>query len=1198
MNYSPFEEHDNEKPWLASEASGPDEDLVLEPPAGCTMEPEVVPARTNKYLREYQREGVRFLWKRFCLGEGGILGDDMGLGKTIQVIALITAILRKTGTKTDLKKLRKIVKGEIKSNLVLIICPSSVLYNWDEELNTWGHFVVKIFHRQERETTLQMARAGRCEVVITTFDTAREYIDDVNLVDWDLVVVDECHKIKEPSAKITIALKSLRCKVRLGLTGTALQNKYDELWCLLDWANPGCLGSLKHFQHEFSQPMTKGFRLDATKGDLATARERQKRLNCIKNPWIIRRTKDKTISHQLPKKTDQVVFCALSKFQCSVLEAVLAHPDMQLVLSAWERCTCGKKTSRSRCCYKNVQGTRGAKPQALLFQFMHIFLKAANHVALLIPSATASHQQAELGREICQLAFKNHPEFLEPDRRNKFLALSDPIYSGKMQVLAALLEVLEEERAKVLLFSYSTTLLNVLEAFVTSKGYQYRRVDGTTKTSSRTQLVNEFNKTSSIFLFLISTKAGGLGLNITGANVVIIFDPNWNPSHDLQAQDRAYRIGQTRDVRVFRLVSAGCIEEIVYLRQIYKQQMAASSLDGENARRYFLAVQGDSRRRGELFGVKNMFRIRPGGRCLTMDIEKRNRDVENKVKGRSGLNLGIEEFGLREEKREDREVKDEDPYNIGLDQELTIEGVLAGAGVVHTHANKEVVGGSRAEDHMSRCAQNDVALQDDRGIELMPADECNQLKATQAFVEDDEIGEDDDNSYIEEDELGRDLYQPGNMEKIVETDRFKVCYGNTPPEILEEHFEQMATFFNMNQSKLVEKIQSLDFSGKIDLMKRFYSEVPKSESILKSALYDFEQDRREKMLRKISYQNVSLQIETGQTKAKKRGIKSVNGHNFFNISAKSKNETKNKSRKLEKKDELFSDEDDEILDTLVDDAVRNNTGGSKSGSNLTKLQDKGREVYLVIPPKVQEPKTSTILDLSFSDDDEDILNAIEPVKDKEKAVSKKWKDATEVVLNNPTCIIKEEKGSRLLKTSEDALGDKFKKLGSQIKNNKTNIHIKKEVIDHQIENSVVPEKEAPVMKKIPTKPAPVGIFYKRRKDEDIEENKSLSIDDIFDSPSSSINREKSYTKDTSHYTTNKLYKSNDSCRTKSDKTTTEKNRIENVKPTNDISPAMETIDDIFGDSSYKPITFRKKLVKPSKRIETSPVLETLDDIFS
>ena len=366
-------------------------------PALDSLPPSQVHGKLNYFFRAYQREGVRFLWDRVGRGGGGILCDDMLLGKTVHVISFLSALFEKEGGGEDKRRIRELRISDRKVQPVLVICPSSVLCNWEEELNTWGHFSVVRFHKGDKEEALRMARKGSIEVVMTTFDTARQHKEELDMVDWRVMVVDECHKIKEISSGITRALKAFSCKIRIGLTGTALQNKYEELWCLLDWANPGCLGSAKHFQTEFTSPMTKGFRLDATKAELAAARKSQAKLNTLKQSWMIRRTKDGVISDQLPKKIDQVVFCGLSKFQMSVFNFLLSHPNTKLVLTAWERCTCGKKLPRSSCCYRKS----GPQPQALLFQLMHIFLKVANRAALLLPKSTNSVDQARLGEEIC-----------------------------------------------------------------------------------------------------------------------------------------------------------------------------------------------------------------------------------------------------------------------------------------------------------------------------------------------------------------------------------------------------------------------------------------------------------------------------------------------------------------------------------------------------------------------------------------------------------------------------------------------------------------------------------------------------------------------------------------------------------------------------------------------------------------------------
>ena len=614
--------------------------------------------RLNSLLREYQREGVSFMWERLGRGAGGILCDDMGLGKTVQVIALLSAVFGKNGERRDRERIRDLKLDDRTVEPALVICPSSLLSNWAAELDRWGYFCHLKYHGQHRAATFTQARHGRVEIVLTSFSTAREFYRELNTVRWQLVVVDECHKIKEKNSAITVALKSLSCLRRVGLTGTALQNNYEELWCLLDWANPGCLGSLEHFKSEFSLPMVRGFRQDATSDELDIARKKQEKFNALRQHWMIRRTKASEIGDQLPSKFDHVIFCGLSDFQQEVFKFLLALPEIKALLTAYESCHCGKKRPRHLCCDKPHQTASSASsPRAMLLQTIQVFLKAANHAALLLPDNTNSLVQAELGEEICRGVLQKFPELKE----SNFLSLSNPRYSGKMDVLTGLLAHLESEEAKVLLFSYSTSVLNIIETFVQSKGYSYCRLDGSTRVGARQEMVNNFNQDQGLFLFLLSTKAGGLGLNITGANTVIIFDPNWNPSHDMQAQDRAYRLGQTRDVKVFRLISAGCIEEVVYLRQLYKQQLAANTVDGSTAKRFFKAVHGDKKRQGELFGIRNLLRVTSSINRLTEDIEQRYKDIEEKILRRSKVSISVKNFELS--------ALIEDPFGIEEDLE-------------------------------------------------------------------------------------------------------------------------------------------------------------------------------------------------------------------------------------------------------------------------------------------------------------------------------------------------------------------------------------------------------------------------------------------------------------------------------------------------------------------------------------------------
>ncbi|KAF6737059.1 DNA excision repair protein ERCC-6-like 2 [Oryzias melastigma] len=591
-----------------------------------------VPYTINRYLRDYQREGIKFIYNNYIRSSGCILGDDMGLGKTVQVIGFLAAVLHKTGTWEDVENNRPLFlqsqmpsKESNPNKVFLIVAPLSVLYNWKDELDTWGYFQCVVVHGLRKEVELARISNGRIEIALTTYETLRLCLDQFNMVNWSAVVVDEAHKIKNPNSQITQAMKGLRCKVRIGLTGTILQNNLEELWCVMDWAVPGCLGHLGHFKNKFSDPVEQGQRHSATKRTLATGRKTVKALVKKISPWFFRRTKA-LIREQLPKKDDRVVYCSLTDFQQTVYQAVLDTEDVTLLLRSSEKCDCQSGRTRRSCCYK--KNSEGAHIAELYFSYLAILRKTANHTALLQFTPGTSKKQEKYVSSICAKVFQNFPDFVQRCKNEAFEALSDPAYSGKMKVLQKLLKYYLQKRSKILIFSLSTKLLTVLESYCKAEGMDYSRLDGTTKSKERVQIVKDFNSSSHINLCLVSTMAGGLGLNFVGANVVVLFDPTWNPANDLQAIDRAYRIGQCRDVTVLRLISLGTVEEIIYLRQVYKQQLQCSVVGKQSARRYFEAVQGNSVYKGELFGIKNLFRLQTQGTCLTRRILEREGLVE------------------------------------------------------------------------------------------------------------------------------------------------------------------------------------------------------------------------------------------------------------------------------------------------------------------------------------------------------------------------------------------------------------------------------------------------------------------------------------------------------------------------------------------------------------------------------------------
>ncbi|XP_061482442.1 DNA excision repair protein ERCC-6-like 2 isoform X9 [Rhineura floridana] len=397
-----------------------------------------IPYTINRYLRDYQREGAQFLYRHYVYSSGCILGDDMGLGKTVQVISFLAAVLHKKGTRADIENnmpefLRRTMKKEMPSvpkTTFLIVAPLSVLYNWKDELDTWGYFKVIILHGNRKDYELSRIKQGKCEIALTTYETLRLCLEELNSLAWSAVIVDEVHRIKNPKAQITQTMKALRCKVRLGLTGTILQNNMKELWCVMDWAVPGLLGSEAHFKKEFSDPVEHGQRHTATKRELATGRKAMQRLTQKMSGYFLRRTKA-LINDQLPKKEDRMVYCSLTEFQRAVYKAVLETEDVHLVLRAREPCSCNSGHKRKNCCFKT--NAHGETMQALYFSYLTVLRKIANHAALLQTDNTSKQQEAHITK-VCSQVFSKFPDFVKLSKDAAFETISDPKYSGKMKL--------------------------------------------------------------------------------------------------------------------------------------------------------------------------------------------------------------------------------------------------------------------------------------------------------------------------------------------------------------------------------------------------------------------------------------------------------------------------------------------------------------------------------------------------------------------------------------------------------------------------------------------------------------------------------------------------------------------------------------------------------------------------------------------
>ncbi|ROW08143.1 hypothetical protein VPNG_06886 [Cytospora leucostoma] len=719
----------------------PYKDIVLDTSAGR------IPASIAQYLRDYQVEGAKFLHYHFVYQTGCILGDDMGLGKTIQVIAFLTAAFGKTGDRRDGKRLQKMTRYKTRwYPRILVICVGSLIENWKNELSRWGWWKVEVYHGSGKDDVLKAARGGTLEIMITTYDTYRHDEEKVNLVDWDAVIADECHKIKERRSQITVAMDSVNALCRIGLTGTAIQNKYEELWTLLNWTQPGHFGSLYEWDQRIAKPLTRGQSHDATLKELSRARKIAKQLVQNVLPEFFLRRMKSLIAHQLPKKSDRVVFCPLTESQRQAYQNLLDNQEARLIRESVEICDCGTLNSNGKpkkqgwCCGERLPD--GRPWQALVFPTIMALQNISNHLTLLLPKDDAPKEKREAALERLSKCVPNWKTLY--NNRNSLELLADPRYCGKWQILKKLLSFWHGNGDKVLIFSHSVRLLRILNhLFRSTTTYTVSYLDGELSYSDRQKEVDNFNSDSNRFIFLISTKAGGVGLNITSANKVVVFDPHWNPSYDLQAQDRAYRIGQVRDVEVFRLVSAGTIEEIVYARQIYKQQQANIGYNASNERRYFKGVQQDPERKGEIFGLQNLFSFhanqvilrdivnktniaeaRAGVHLVDIDLSKAEEDefsqVKNEDTGDDEDDGGISQLAeiIKSENPEELTRQNKEPTKDAL------QAILASAGVEYTHENSEVIGTSKVEAQLSRRAElaEDMVLDDPEGQSALFAD--------------------------------------------------------------------------------------------------------------------------------------------------------------------------------------------------------------------------------------------------------------------------------------------------------------------------------------------------------------------------------------------------------------------------------------------------------------------------------------------
>ncbi|KAL5730413.1 Swi5 complex subunit Swi2 [Ranunculus cassubicifolius] len=588
-----------------------------------------------------------------------------------------------------------------KKSPVLIVCPSSVITNWENEFSKWADFNVAVYHGASKDLILEKVKSHVIEMLITSFDTFRIQGTILSEVPWEIVIVDEAHRLKNEKSKLYAACLGIKTRKRFGLTGTIMQNKIMELFNLFDWVAPESLGTREHFRGFYDDPLKYGQRSNAPERDVEKADKRKQHLVSLLRRYLLRRTKEETIGHLMMGKEDNVVFCAMSEVQKRVYQRTLQIPEIQCLINKDLPCSCGSPLKQVECCNRTVpNGTiwrylhrdnpnpEGCDscPFCLVLPCLVKLQQVSNHLELIKPNPRDDIEKQKKDAEFASSVFGTDIDLVGGTKASEsFMGLSDVEHCGKMRALEKLMLSWISRGDKILLFSYSVRMLDILEKFLIRKGYCFSRLDGSTPTSIRQSLVDDFNSSPSKQVFLISTRAGGLGLNLVSANRVVIFDPNWNPAQDLQAQDRSFRYGQRRHVVVFRLLAAGSLEELVYTRQIYKQQLSNIAVSGKMEKRYFEGVQDCKEFKGELFGISNLFRDL-SDKLFTGEI--------------------IESTQKREEKSTQQTDIIKDPIEHSDIPSTSRSSSLENMGIVYSHRNEDIVNLGPPEIH----GKNDATI--------------------------------------------------------------------------------------------------------------------------------------------------------------------------------------------------------------------------------------------------------------------------------------------------------------------------------------------------------------------------------------------------------------------------------------------------------------------------------------------------------
>ncbi|XP_023776533.1 DNA repair and recombination protein RAD54B isoform X3 [Cyanistes caeruleus] len=553
--------------WMFNKAGLPVVDVVVDPYIASN-------------LRPHQKEGIIFLYEcvmgmRVSGRFGAILADEMGLGKTLQCIGLVWTLLRQGpyGCKPVLKR-------------ALVVTPGSLVKNWKKEFQKWlGSERIKVFTVDQDHKVEEFMGSPLYSVMIISYEMLLRSLDQIQALEFNLLICDEGHRLKNSTIKTTTALTSLSCERRIILTGTPIQNDLQEFYALIEFVNPGILGSLSTYKKIYEEPIVRSREPSATEEEKELGEKRAAELTRLTGLFILRRTQE-VINKFLPPKKESIIFCRPTTLQLELYRKLLS----------------------SRVITSCLQGRLENSPHLICIGALK---KLCNHPCLLF-KAIKEKSCDPMSEEYDESSlYEGVIDIFPQDYASDTFSETD---SGKLQVLVKLLAAIHELNSseRVVLVSNYTQTLNVLQDVCKHYGYSYTRLDGHTPVSQRQHIVDTFNsKFSPAFIFLLSSKAGGVGLNLVGASHLVLYDIDWNPATDIQAMARVWRDGQKHTVHIYRLLTTGSIEEKIYQRQISKQDLSGAVVDlSKTSEHTHFSVEE----------LKNLFTLHEDSSCVTHDL--------------------------------------------------------------------------------------------------------------------------------------------------------------------------------------------------------------------------------------------------------------------------------------------------------------------------------------------------------------------------------------------------------------------------------------------------------------------------------------------------------------------------------------------------------------------------------------------------